>query len=90
MNKVGIYIIKDIKNRIYVGSTDDIKRRLSEHNRGKSKYTKNGTEWKLVYFKKCKDLKGARSLEQKIKKSRIARDSFYVEAGIISGRSSVG
>jgi len=35
-----IYIIRSIVNgRFYVGSTNNIERRLHEHNNGKSKYT---------------------------------------------------
>jgi putative endonuclease len=33
----------------YVGSTKDIYRRLQEHNRGKSSYTRCGLPWILVY-----------------------------------------
>ena len=33
----------------YVGYTNDIERRLSEHNRRKGKYTDRGIPWELVY-----------------------------------------
>ena len=33
----------------YIGSTDDLGRRLREHNKGKCKYTKGRMPWKLVY-----------------------------------------
>ena len=37
--------------RLYVGSTNDIKRRLKEHNDGVGgKYTKNNRPFKLVFY----------------------------------------
>jgi len=45
-----IYVIKSLShdNR-YVGSTDDIDRRVKEHNKGKCRYTKGRMPWALVY-----------------------------------------
>lgn len=34
----------------YVGSTDDLKNRLGEHNHGKVISTKSGLPWVLVYY----------------------------------------
>jgi len=47
-----VYVIKSLKNeRLYVGSTNDIKRRLKEHNDGVGgKYTKNNRPFKLVFY----------------------------------------
>ncbi len=45
-----VYILKSHKNgRFYTGSTDDIKKRLSEHNSGKSKATRYTRPFELVY-----------------------------------------
>lgn len=33
----------------YVGSTSDISKRIKEHNSGKSKFTKSGLPWILIY-----------------------------------------
>ncbi len=33
----------------YVGSTDNVKKRLGEHNRGSNKFTKGGIPWIKVY-----------------------------------------
>ena len=47
-----VYVIKSLKNeRLYVGSTNDIKRWLKEHNDGVGgKYTKNNRPFKLVFY----------------------------------------
>ncbi len=46
-----IYILKSVKiNKLYTGSTEDLKRRFKEHNFGKVKSTRFGRPWKLVYY----------------------------------------
>ena len=45
-----VYILRSLKNRrLYTGSTNDLKRRLNEHNRGQSKYTKHTGPFELIY-----------------------------------------
>jgi putative endonuclease len=48
-----VYVLKSlVNNRFYTGSTNDLVRRLEEHNRGKSKYTKLTRPFVLVYKEK--------------------------------------
>jgi len=48
-----VYVLKSlVNNRFYTGSTNDLVRRLEEHNRGKSKYTKLTRPFALVYKEK--------------------------------------
>lgn len=45
-----VYVLQSLKNdRYYTGSTDDLERRLSEHNTGQSTYTRLTRPYKLVY-----------------------------------------
>ena len=45
-----VYILKSLKNsRYYTGSTNNLERRLVEHNSGGSKYTKLTKPFVLVY-----------------------------------------
>ena len=45
------YVLKsDVDERLYKGHTDDLKKRLIQHNSGKTKSTKGYTPWQLVYF----------------------------------------
>jgi putative endonuclease len=45
------YILKSLKDQThYYGSTSDLEKRVSEHNRGKSKYTKSKRPWTLHYY----------------------------------------
>jgi putative endonuclease len=45
-----MYILKDAKERYYIGSTDNLQRRLYEHNNGKTKLLKYKTPIDLVYY----------------------------------------
>lgn len=35
---------------LYIGNTNDLKRRFKEHNSGKSAYTKKFLPWDLIYY----------------------------------------
>jgi len=64
-----LYILKSLTNfRYYIGSTDNLTRRLTEHNNGKSPYTRLTKPFKLVFSKEYKTLKEARKTEHKLKK----------------------
>ena len=69
MLNFGVYILESQKNyRYYVGSTDNINRRISEHNIGKVFSTKNMRPWKIKVFIECETLTEARSSEYRLKK----------------------
>ncbi len=63
-----VYILKSaIDNKLYVGSTNDIARRLTEHNSGKVDSTKNRTPLRLETYFAVKDKSRAIALEQYFK-----------------------
>ncbi len=48
-----VYVIKSIKyQKYYTGHTNDIERRLKEHNSGKTKSIKLYTPFELIYIEK--------------------------------------
>ena len=63
-------------NKYYVGSTTDLERRLTEHNRGKEKFTSLGVPWVLVYKDSFEFLIDARKREGHIKKQK---SRIYIE-----------
>ena len=68
-----VYILHSEKiDRFYVGYTNNIARRILEHNRKKGKYTDGGIPWKLVYTEKYETKHEAMSREKyiKLKKSK--------------------
>ena len=66
-----IYIIHSSKwNRYYIGSTQDIDQRLKDHNAGRTKSTKHGKPWTMVYFEKFDTLQQARAREAELKRKK--------------------
>jgi putative endonuclease len=64
-----VYLLQSINypEKRYIGSTENLKQRISEHNSGKSKYTKKYMPWKLVAAIWFEDDKKARNLEKYLK-----------------------
>jgi putative endonuclease len=59
-----VYAISSLeRNYIYVGLTDNLERRFSEHNSGRNKTTKPYRPFKLLYFEECKTREEARKRE---------------------------
>jgi putative endonuclease len=49
-----VYILySDLLGKYYVGSTNDLSRRMAEHNYGHSKFTKTGKPLKLIKTIQC-------------------------------------
>ena len=69
-----VYIIySSIIDKFYTGHTEDIERRLEEHNRGKTSFSATGMPWTLVYSKDCSSRSEAIKLEKFIKKRGASR-----------------
>lgn len=81
-----LYILQSKKNGIYyIGSTSDIAKRLNQHNRGYSKYTKNKGPFKLVYKENYDTLSETRGREKQIKswKKRFAIEKLIKDDPIV-------
>jgi len=76
-----VYLLESSKTKIkYTGSTNNLKRRLLEHNNGISKFTSTYCDWKIIYFKEFNTENEARLYERRIKKNKRYRQEFYLEA----------
>ena len=63
-----VYVIKsEIDSRLYVGFTENIERRLKEHNSGKTRSTKGYILWVLVYTEEIIERPAARMREKYLK-----------------------
>jgi putative endonuclease len=59
------YVLRSDKNKVlYKGLTNNLKRRLFEHNSGKNHSTKANLPWKLVYFERFATRIEARNRER--------------------------
>ena len=72
-----VYMIKSIKHgkmKTYVGYTNNLKKRLNLHNRGKGAKFTRGRQWKVTYKEKYATKNEALSREYYIKKNRKFRN----------------
>jgi putative endonuclease len=82
-----VYILESLTTgRFYIGSAVDLDRRLSEHDRRHSPYTRSRGPWKLVYKEQFSDLVSACARERKLKSWK----SHKAMADLIATSSSVG
>lgn len=58
---------------MYVGVTEDLKRRFSEHNNGKVPSTKRYAPWLLIYYEACLSKKDVKRREMYLKTSQGRR-----------------
>ena len=63
-----VYILRSLKDAgLYVGTTDDINKRLTKHNKGQVKSTKHRRPFALVFSKEFPTLSEARKYEWMLK-----------------------
>jgi len=63
-----VYLLKSRKdNNLYLGSTNDLKRRFKEHNLGLVTSTKFRAPFDLIYYEAYKSENDARRREQNLK-----------------------
>jgi len=64
-----LYVLKSKKDgNLYIGSTNDLRRRLSEHNAGYSRSTKSRRPFELRYYEAYFKEESARKREFSLKK----------------------
>jgi len=78
------------KSRFYIGETSDLRRRLSEHNEGKTFSTRTDRPWEVVYYEAYVSKQAALVRERRLKqygkglaqlKNRIGLDEWLKGAG---------
>ena len=71
-----VYAISSLeRSYIYVGLSDDVDRRFSEHNTGRNKTTKPYLPFRLIFVEGCTTREDARRLE-KYYKSGIGKEKL--------------
>ncbi|QQS18079.1 GIY-YIG nuclease family protein [Candidatus Saccharibacteria bacterium] len=69
-----VYIIQSVHfSRYYVGHSDDLNRRLHQHNSGYTRSTKPYLPWKIVYTEICLTKQEAYRREMQIKSYKGGR-----------------
>ncbi|MGZ9735049.1 GIY-YIG nuclease family protein [Flavobacterium sp. GNP002] len=67
-----VYIIKNHKGLFYKGFTQNLDKRIFEHNNDLSRYTSGKSPWVLVYFKELETKTEALKEELRLKKLNVA------------------
>ncbi len=63
-----VYIIESARSGIlYIGQTQEPEKRVADHNRGASSFTKGKGPWKLLYLKEFETRTEALACEKKFK-----------------------
>ncbi|KAF0201415.1 MAG: hypothetical protein FD170_2732 [Bacteroidetes bacterium] len=75
-----VYILRCFDDRLYVGSTIDLNKRLSEHQQGKgANFTKKRLPVQLVYFEEFDRIDKAFYREKQLQKWSRAKKEALVE-----------
>ncbi len=69
-----VYVIKsEVDGRLYKGMTNNLEKRIDQHNSGKNRSTKGFLPWKLVYHEVFITSEAARAREKYLK-SGVGRE----------------
>lgn len=80
-----VYFLESVKNRaLYIGYTNDLRKRFKEHNRGLNFSTKPCIPWQLIHYEAYHNEKDAKRREKYLKTSqgsrllkRMLKEYFY-------------
>ena len=82
MGEYFVYIIRSLsRGTRYVGVSDDVQKRIKEHNEGRCRYTSGRRPWKLLREEKLGTLGEARRRENFLKSGQGRKwlDEFIVD-----------
>ncbi|MBV9878836.1 MAG: GIY-YIG nuclease family protein [Verrucomicrobia bacterium] len=65
-----VYLLRNSSGLRYIGISEDVLRRLSDHNAGKSQWTKSRRPWELIWQSRPLCLSDARKLENLLKRQK--------------------
>lgn len=69
-----VYVLQSIESSdLYIGYTEDLKKRFKQHNEGLSFSTKSKRPWKLIYYEACINQEDAKRREKYFKKTQGRR-----------------
>ena len=77
-----LYILKSVKDLgYYIGFTEDIEKRIKEHNTGKTRSIKHRLPFELVYKEEYSTKTEARKREIQLKKNYQVRKEILLKLG---------
>jgi putative endonuclease len=77
-----VYLLLCSDGSLYTGITNDLERRIAQHNDGKgAKYTRSRRPVKLVYRRNCRDQSDALKKEHSIKQMSRDKKLLMIDQG---------
>jgi putative endonuclease len=73
-----VYVIQNREGKFYIGLSDDVRRRVNQHNAGDSRWTRVKGPWKLVWQSGELSLSEARKLENRLKRQKGGHGLFHL------------
>jgi putative endonuclease len=81
-----VYLLENIDGKLYIGSTNDLKKRLFEHNKKLNFSTKHFVPWQLAHYEAYRNKKDAQRREKYLKTNqgsrllkRMLKEYFYAK-----------
>lgn len=68
-----VYVISNKENKLYIGCSKDLRKRIKEHNLGINFSTKPFRPWELIYYEACKNIADAKRREKYLKTNQGSR-----------------
>jgi putative endonuclease len=84
-----VYILTNPQGRFYVGQTESIAKRLTDHNRTdafEGKYTRKNGPWNLIWAEEHPDRNSAVRRERMIKRMKSSK---WIREKLLPGQSAV-
>jgi len=82
-----VYVLQNAKGRFYIGLSEDVIKRLDQHNCGVSNWTRDRGPWQLVWTSDPQSLSAARKLERLLKRQKGGK-GFYRITGLTRSSGS--
>ena len=69
-----VYVLKNPEGRLYIGFTNDLERRVCQHQEGKGGWTRGRGPWELAYFETFIDRAEAMQRERNLKHGKTNQE----------------
>jgi putative endonuclease len=69
-----VYVLRNGEGRLYVGQTDDVERRVEQHNMDESRWTAGKGPWELVHMEEYPTRADAMRREKALKAGRLNQE----------------
>jgi putative endonuclease len=73
-----VYILRNCGGSFYIGLSEDVERRVEQHNTGQSRWTKGRGPWAIAWQSEELSLTDARKLENRLKRQKGSHGLFHL------------